>query len=126
VLGKLTRKWCGDDKGTLQNDLLCGEGGMISAEPARRVREMALVAVPHAGLVNALCEGSKRDIEHAMIADFRKHYDEYLERFGDRCLEELKLESSTLFDDAMPLWRSVGQQARRLAADPTPPTNIPT
>ena len=34
LLGKLTRKWCGDPEGTLQNDLICGEGGMISAEPA--------------------------------------------------------------------------------------------
>ena len=41
VLGKLTRKWCGDDDGTLQNDLIGGEGGMICAEPAQRVQEMA-------------------------------------------------------------------------------------
>ena len=34
---KLTAKWCGDTDGMLQNDLLCGEGGMISAEPAKIV-----------------------------------------------------------------------------------------
>ena len=30
VLRRLTAKWVGDAEGTLQNDLLCGEGGMIS------------------------------------------------------------------------------------------------
>src|SRR5207253_2447696 len=41
--------------------------------------------------------------------------------FGDRCLEELKLESPTLFDDPLTLIRSVGQLARRLAEGGTRP-----
>jgi pyruvate,water dikinase len=131
VLGKLTRRWCGQGHATLQNDLLCGEGGMISAEPARRVREMALAAVPHPALVAALCAGGPREVAQALTdvdlarsengLGFRRLYEQYLERFGDRCLEELKLESSTLFDDPTPLWRSVGQLARRLSAGPPPP-----
>ena len=49
------------------------------------------------------------------MPEFRALYEEYLDRFGDRCLEELKLESPTLFDDPLTLIRSVGQLARRLA-----------
>ena len=41
-------------------------------------------------------------------------YQAYLEKFGDRCLEELKLESATLTDDPTPLLRTIGQAARRL------------
>lgn len=117
LLGKLTRKWCGDPEGTLQNDLLCGEGGMVSAEPAARVRALAEVAAKHPTLLAALCDAPlpavRAEIGH--VPAFRALYDEYLERFGDRCLEELKLESPTLFDDPLTLMRSVGQLARRLA-----------
>ena len=117
LLGNLTRKWCGDPEGTLQNDLLCGEGGMISAEPASRVRALAEVAAKHPTLLAALCDAPLHVVraEIGRISAFRDLYEEYLERFGDRCLEELKLESPTLFDDPLTLMRSVGQLARRLA-----------
>jgi pyruvate,water dikinase len=117
LLGKLSRSWCGDSAGTLQNDLLCGEGGMISAEPAARVRAMAELAAKHPELTAALCEKDLPGIRAAMVrvSAFRALYEEYLERFGDRCLEELKLESPTLFDDPLTLLRSIGQLARRLA-----------
>ena len=41
TLRKLCESWLGDKEGTVQNDLVSGEGGMISAEPAHRVKEMA-------------------------------------------------------------------------------------
>jgi pyruvate,water dikinase len=118
VLGRLTRKWCGDSEGTLQNDLLCGEGGMISAEPAVRVKAMAETARRHPALMTALCDGTLVDIHEAVgkMPEFASQYRAYLEKFGDRCLEELKLESATLFDDPLTLFRSVGQMARRLAS----------
>jgi pyruvate,water dikinase len=117
LLGNLTRKWCGDPEGTLQNDLLCGEGGMISAEPAVRVRALAEEAAKHPALLAALCDAPLHVVraEIGRMPAFRDLYEQYLERFGDRCLEELKLESPTLFDDPLTLMRSVGQLARRLA-----------
>jgi len=118
VLRKLTAKWCGDTDGTLQNDLLCGEGGMISAEPAKRVRELAALAATDPAAVQVLCDGSLRAIERWLetAPAFRDHYEAYLEKFGDRCLEELKLESLTLHDEPLTLLRSVGQFARRFGA----------
>ena len=114
TLRKLAEKWCGDEAGTLQNDLLCGEGGMISAEPAHRVRELATLASDHPEFVLVLCEGSVAAILEAMNAapSFKIRYDDYLEKFGDRCLEELKLESATLHDDPSLLLRAIGQLAR--------------
>jgi pyruvate,water dikinase len=119
VLGKLTRKWCGDREGTLQNDLLCGEGGMISAEPAMRVRALAKIARQEPGLTKALREGSLTEIRREMekVPSFRDLYESYLDKFGDRCMEELKLESATLHDDPLMLLRSVGGLARRQAPD---------
>src|SRR5438105_14798546 len=89
---------------------------MISAEPAQRVRWLAETAQPHAELVAALCAGSRGDIHRAAerVPLFEAQYREYLEKSGDRCLEEWKLESATLDDDPLTLLRAVGQLARRL------------
>jgi pyruvate,water dikinase len=118
ILHTLTVKWCGDENGSLQNDLLTGEGGIISAEPATRVREIANMAAPHPALVESLCSGSLAEIQQAMAAlpVFVSAYQAYLDKFADRCLEELKLESATLRDDPLPLLRSIGHLARRLQA----------
>jgi pyruvate,water dikinase len=115
VLGKLTRRWCGDADGSLQNDLVRGESGMVSAEPALRVRALAEAARSSPELTAALCEGSRNDIERVMggVPKFREQYCAYLDKFGDRCLEELKLESATLHDEPLTLLRAVGQLARR-------------
>ncbi len=117
VLKALCVKWCGDADGTLQNDLVGGEGGIISAEPAARVRRMAELVkeVPELGAV--LREGDVRTIR----AEIAKHpvlageVRAYLEAFGDRCLEELKLESPTLEDDPFSLFRAIGAFAAREA-----------
>ena len=116
LLRKVIVSWCGDDIGTLQNDLISGEGGMISAEPARRVREMAMIAGGDSALTELLATGDVASIERAIAAhaELGPIYRAYLEKFGDRCLDELKLESATLHDDPLPLQRSVGEFARRI------------
>lgn len=114
LLRRLVGAWVGDPQGTLQNDLLCAERGMISSEPADQVRRMAEIAEASESLVAALCGGSLISIRAEMRAspEFTGQFDAYIDRFGDRCMEELKLESPTLFDDPLPLLRSVGQYAR--------------
>jgi rifampicin phosphotransferase len=114
TLRKLCESWLGDKEGTLQNDLVSGEGGMISAEPAHRVKEMAQLISSDVVFVKTLSEGSLTDILRDMQTrpTFKKLYDAYLEKFGDRCLEELKLETSTLHDDPLLLLRSVGALAQ--------------
>ncbi len=113
VLRRLTDRWCCDG-GTLHNDLLSGDEGMISAEPARRMREMAEIAAGTA-LAGPLRDGLLDAIFEAMeeVPAFAARYREYLERFGERCLDELKLESLTLHDDPLPLLRAVGNLADR-------------
>jgi len=90
---------------------------MVSAEPAARVRAMAEMAAQDRALLTALCDAPLPEARVAIdgAPAFRKLYEGYLDRFGDRCLEELKLESPTLFDDPHTLVRSIGQLARRLA-----------
>jgi pyruvate,water dikinase len=115
VLRKLCAKWCGDADGTLQNDLVGGEGGVVSAEPAARVRALAGLARADADFARLLREGTLPAVLAAARArpEFWKGFQDYLGRFGDRCLEELKLESATLHDDPLPLLRSIGHFAAR-------------
>lgn len=122
ALRKLCQKWCGDADGTLQNDLLCAEGGMISAEPARRIRALAEIAAREPALVTVLTDGTAREITAALGASpaLAGGVREYLDRFGDRCLEELKLESATLEDDPLPFYRSIGHFAERLRRQSVP------
>ena len=96
--------------------LLAGDGDVISAEPARRVRALAETAAGDPEWTETLAHGPHAEID-AGLAERPAVADEvrqYLDHFGDRCLEELKLESSTLADDPMPLYRSVGAYALRL------------
>jgi pyruvate,water dikinase len=120
VLRSLAVRWCNDQNGSLQNDLLSGEGGMISAEPARRVRRMARMAAAHPLLVTSLCQDPPERIAQALDAfpELMHEYRAYLEQFADRCLEELKLESATLYDNPLPLLRSIGYLARQIQAGP--------
>lgn len=121
ILRQLTGKWCGDTHGTLQNALLSGAGGIISAEPVAHLRRMAQLAAGDGDFIDLLANGSLAEILSAIPARpaFDAQYNTYLEKFGDRCLEELKLESPTLHDDPLPLLRSIGQLARYLEPSPT-------
>jgi rifampicin phosphotransferase len=118
ALGKAAARWC-EGAQNLQNDLISGEGGIISAEPARRIVDMARIIAKDPRLVDLLC-GDHPDAQHISDPEFRALYDEYLEKFGDRCLEELKLESATLVDNPEALLQTIGQAARRLTSDAQP------
>lgn len=126
VLRRLTQKWCGDEVGTLQNGMLAGRGRMISAEPARLIERIALAvrAVPE--LADALCD---RPVREALIRlerspDVLALYRAYLDQFGDRTFEELKLESVPLSIDPEPLLRAIGRTARSASAATRPRATV--
>jgi pyruvate,water dikinase len=114
ALRALCERWLDEDLAGVHNDLVSGEAGIISLEPVRRMKKMASIAVQNAKFAKVLRDGSldtmSRHIDSNRI--FRDEFDAYLERFGDRCLDELKLESQTVADDPLPLLRAVGQLAR--------------
>jgi rifampicin phosphotransferase len=120
VLGRLCNRWCAAPG--LHNALVSGEGGIISAEPARRIARMGAWASGDASLVAALCEAPAEVALRALSRHPRLlvEYQAYLDRFADRCLEELKLESATLLDDATPLLRAIGHAAQRGLGDTVP------
>lgn len=110
TLAENDSRFCG-----LYNDLLCGQSGIISTEPTRMMREMAQIAASHSSLAASLVSADLLQVveEISKVPQFEVLYNKYLDRFGDRCLEELKLESTTLHDDPLPLLRNVGYLANR-------------
>lgn len=105
VLCRLVERWLPDSQPTFANDLLCGEGGIISTEPARAVMALARDAAGKPAVSAALAQGEDDRARWLALhtdpgcAAFAEKLDAYVERFGDRCMNELKLETVTLRED---------------------------
>ncbi|MFN0198559.1 MAG: PEP/pyruvate-binding domain-containing protein [Planctomycetaceae bacterium] len=110
LLKKLCVTWCHDASGTLQNGLISGEGDIESAEPAELLLQLADFARSDAELMRLLLNEPAEHLP-ALIADderfaeFQQRINEYLERFGMRCVGELKLEEESFCDRPDKLFR---------------------
>jgi pyruvate,water dikinase len=110
VLKRLCVKWCDNESGALQNDLVCGEGGLESTEPARMLLDLAHLAIERPQL-RTLIETSPVEslpgqvAEEPRFADFQKLMERYLELYGFRCMNELKLEEYSLRDRPEQVYR---------------------
>jgi len=114
ALRHLSDRWLDEDLAEIHNDLVSGESGIISLEPVRLMKKLAAIASADERFVDVLCDKELPAIELFIGKHprFRVGYNDYIARFGDRCLDELKLESATLKDNPLPLLRGVGQLAR--------------
>lgn len=105
VLGRLTTSWLPGMPPTMVNDLLVGDGEIISTQPARSVMELARAArETPAVLHHFTAEANDGTVWRRLTADpgcaaFRVQCEAHLGRFGDRAMEELKLETITPADD---------------------------
>lgn len=110
------KKLFNEEGDLVHNDLLCSEGGIISSEPAKRIKEMARVVVQNDELLSLLESKDNLKIQRELpkYKEFSRLLSEYLDKFSDRCLEELKLETLTLKDDPSNLYSSIATFARRL------------
>lgn len=127
VLGRLVERWLPGEPPALVNDLLAGEGGMISTEPARRLMALAgrVAASPELGALFdrepddasllAALEAAPGD---TAAAGFRAELRAYLRRFGDRCANELKLETVPLSEDPAFLLATIRSYRRQASTDP--------
>jgi len=103
---KLLMAWGGDEAGAaFHNDIMIGQGDIVSAEPAARIAKAAQTA-RRIGAVDTLVPGA------ALPPELQSEIDAYLEKFGDRCTEELKLESIPLSEDPAPLLAAIQASAR--------------
>ena len=113
---KLLERWAGPTGLDLHNDAMIGQGDIVSAEPARRIAAMGAMARQDPALVEALASGRPVDLTgHVELSDAIK---DYLDRFGDRCVQELKLESLPLREDPRTLHGAIAGAARNPQAAP--------
>ena len=103
VLKKLCASWCGDPTGSLQNDLICGEGGIRSTEPTFRLMDLARDVRADPDLATLFASAPLEQIGRLTTTDprfstFRAAFAHYLDEYGFRCMNELKLEEPTLRD----------------------------
>jgi rifampicin phosphotransferase len=100
LLKKLTDKWIeteGKVEGT-QNDLLCGQGDLESTEPTKMLMRMARKIDTENGPIRSkLIDTPARDL--LTDPEVKELIKPFLDRFGFRCANELKLEEADLHDD---------------------------
>lgn len=109
MLRKLLVWWKIDPGGTLQNDLLCGVGGIVSTKPIERLHAIAESIRNNEGWLMLFQKSTDADVvevlglkkptrnlevspEYKAIGEMIKSH---LAKFGDRCVGELKLETIT-------------------------------
>lgn len=105
---KLLDRWAGAEGLAYHNAVMIGQGDIISAEPAKRIARMGAM-VAQAGLAGVLESEGRKALPPTIEAEFAA----YIAKFGDRCTQELKLESIPLSEDDSALVASVLAAARR-------------
>jgi pyruvate,water dikinase len=127
VLRRLVTKWIEPDpKSSLQNDLLCGEGGIESTEPTKRMMALAIEAkgTVVAGILEmhpddqCLAALERFARESPEVSAFLEKIRDLLARYGDRCMNELKLESATLAEEPKFLFSVIKNYMKQEKLDP--------
>jgi phosphohistidine swiveling domain-containing protein len=103
LLKKLTGKWLATHDPTILNDLLAGEGNLESAEPTKSLIRMAGFISARPALRTLIEESAAGDCMEALNQsphqEFFTKVLAYIERFGFRCMNEMKLEEIDLYTD---------------------------
>lgn len=115
ALHSLCRRWGGRKPEALANALLRRAPAMESAEPVRALEQLA-ARVRHDTCLAALF--ASEDDERILAAvraprayrEFAEAFEAYLQAYGDRCLEELKLEQLTFRQCPAALIRTIREQ----------------
>lgn len=106
LLKSLSERWttggANGDAASLQNDLLCGEGNLKSTEPLRRLLEIArrIESDPdvRVRIIRDDPETVWAALQDGFAPDLRIDFEKYIEAYGCRCVDELKLETLDFHD----------------------------
>jgi len=127
LLERLTVAWGVDSEGHLQNALVARQGGIESTEVSDRLEALADAVLEDSSLRAEVLGADRGDVfelvrGHSVCGPL---LGEYMRRFGDRCVAELKLESRTMHDDPTPVMTALQASVRRgggRSAKPRPAT----
>ncbi len=100
ILKKLVDKWLPQFGSGFQNDLLCGDGNLESAQPTKEVIRLAGVIKSNPKLNDLILQTPSIDCHEALRqSEHKEFYEEietYIDKFGFRCMSEMKLEQRDL------------------------------
>lgn len=120
---RLLERWAGQPGLLLHAEVMIGQGDIVSAEPAQRVRALGRLAAGNPAALAALRAGDRVALRR--FPALQAGLDSYLERFGDRCAGELKLENTPLTDDPTPLLAAIAAAAEAGPTTAPPPRQVP-
>lgn len=93
-LQKTIEKYKISDNPNIQNDLLCGSSDIISVEPIHESFKLSTMIVEDSELSELFGNNNPKEIWAQLEGHrFKKEVENYIEKFGDRCVGELKLET---------------------------------
>jgi len=100
LLKKLTDAWVkeGNEHQSLQNDLMCGQGDLESTEPTKMLMRLARKLDEEDGPLKKKIIGGNAT-ELLKDPEIGELIAPFLDKFGFRCANELKLEENDLHDD---------------------------
>jgi pyruvate,water dikinase len=105
VLKKMIARWGLDEHQALQNDLLIGEGDVISVEPVKNICRLSndICQIKHLRefIVDNSAEAVYKEIQKYPGID--QQVQSHIKKFGARCMNELKLETITYRQDPVKL-----------------------
>jgi phosphohistidine swiveling domain-containing protein len=123
LLKNLTIKWELDPQGVLQNDLLCGEGGIKSTQVTTQLFYLAREIERDIRLKTAFLEVSPEEAlarlrSDKLFAAAKVMFEQYLKEYGVRCINEMKLESVPIKDNPVFCISIIQNYLRNTVPDP--------
>ncbi len=99
----LTEKWLSHLGDNFHNDLLAGNGNLESAEPTKKLIQITgkICKIPECKdlILNTPKDQSLEALRQSCFQEIYRDVLEYLDRFGFRCMSEMKLEQKDLHQD---------------------------
>jgi phosphoenolpyruvate synthase/pyruvate phosphate dikinase len=96
MLEKKAKQYCPNEP-NIHNDLLCGSQDIISVEPIHRSIELSILVSKNSDSKKMFLENTPLEIWNRLtdgaFPEVKKGITDYIQRFGDRCVGELKLET---------------------------------
>ncbi len=123
LLKSLTLKWNIDVDGSLQNDLLCGQGNIKSTQVTTQLFYIARDIEKDSILKQKFLEVNPEDAYNRLRfdAEFKPIYGkfvDYLQEYGVRCINEMKLESIPIKDNPIFCIAMIQNYLRNTVVDP--------
>lgn len=112
MLRKICNAWFGNEE--FRNQVLINQNNIVSVEPVILMKNMSEIVGKSDAMTDLFMGGNVNEIENAIKENIElsQMMEQYLGKFGDRCIDELKLEAETIHDNPLLLYRNIGQYAK--------------